>query len=159
MTAERRGLYVSIATLAIFVGLFVWSESIQDVRGREFPVLVSGAAVILSVLDMIAHSGTAAGRWVTLMLAGGGESSTADPRRRLPVEALAVAWVAAALALVILCGFLVAIPAYVFLYLLLHGHRTLRHSLIAAVATTLGIWLAFEVLLRYDLYRGMLFGA
>lgn len=157
MTKERRNLVVSLVTLAIFVGLFVWSDHIPDPRGREFPVLVSGAAVILCALDVLAHSGTAAGRWVALVLSGAAEPAPARDRR-LSAEALAVIWVGVALALVILLGFLVAIPIYVFGYLLLHGRRTLRHSLIAAVATTFGIWLGFEVLLRYDLYRGMLFG-
>jgi Tripartite tricarboxylate transporter TctB family len=156
VTAERRNLAVSVATFAIFVALLVWSDHIPDARGREFPVLVSGAAVILAALDVLAHSGTAAGRWVTLVLAGAAPPAPSE-RRRLPAEAMAVVWVAAALALVIVAGFLVAIPVYVFLYLLLHGRRTLRHSVIAAVATTFGIWLGFEVLLRYELYGGLLF--
>ncbi len=155
MIPARRNLYASIATLAIFAGLFVWSEGIADVRGREFPVLVSGAAVLLGVLDVLAHTGTAAGRWIAAALAGG-TAPAPEPRRRLPAEALAVAWVAAALALVVVAGFLVAIPVYVFAYLILHGKRTLRVSLIAAVATTFGIWLGFEILLRYELYGGML---
>ncbi len=154
----RRDFYVSIAMVAIFVVLFAWSDRIPDPEGREFPVLVSGTAVLLAALDAFAHSGTRAGRWVATMLGGAsGAAAAAEPRRRLPAEALAVAWVAAALGLVIVAGFLVAIPVYVFAYLLFHGRRTLRHSLIAAVATTFAIWLGFEVLLRYDLYGGLPF--
>lgn len=154
---DRRNFAVSLVTLALFAGLYAWSTHIADPRGREFPVLVSGAAVILAALDVLAHSGTRAGHWVSAML-GGTVAAAARPRRGLGREVLAVGWIAVALGLVILLGFLVAVPAYVFAYLLLHGRRTLRHSLIAAVGTTFFIWLGFEILLRYDLYRGMLFG-
>jgi Tripartite tricarboxylate transporter TctB family len=156
MTAERRNLLVSLAALALFVALFLWSQTIPNASGRQFPMLVSGTAILLCALDVAAHSGTALGRRIALVLSG---SLAGPPERnyRVAREALAVLWVAIALGLVLLLGFLMAMPIYVLGYLLLHARRSLRHSLIAAFATTLGIWFAFEVLLRYDLYRGLLF--
>lgn len=156
MTAERRNLLVSLVTFALFVALFRWSERIPNASGREFPVLVSGAAILLCALDVLTHTGTALGRRVALILSG---SDLLPPvrTRRVTREALAILWVAIALGLVLLVGFLLAVPIYVLGYLLLHARRSLRHSLIGAIFTTLGIWFAFEVLLRYDLYRGMLF--
>jgi Tripartite tricarboxylate transporter TctB family len=156
MTAERRNLLVALVTLALFVALFLWSQYIPTISGRQFPMLVSGAAILLCALDVIAHSGTALGRRIALVLSG---SLATPPERshRVAREALAILWVAIALVLVLLLGFLIAMPIYVLGYLLLHARRSPRHSLIGAIATTLGIWFAFEVLLRYDLYRGMLF--
>jgi hypothetical protein len=45
-----------------------------------------------------------------------------------------------------------------FLYMLLHGGHSLRNSLLVTAATTLAIWLIFEVAFKYPLYPGVLFG-
>ena len=156
LSSQRKDLLVAIAVFVGFVGMLIWSEHITHPEGREFPVLVSGAAVVLCLLDVIAHTDTALGRSVALVLSGEAARSAGDPGHGLPAEAIAIAWIAGATALMVLVGFLVAIPVYVFAYMVLYAHRTVRDGAIAAFATTICIWAGFEVLLRYELYRGAL---
>jgi hypothetical protein len=74
-------------------------------------------------------------------------------------ETIAILWIAGATAVMVLAGFLVGIPVYVFCYMVLHARRPVRQGVIAALVTTGAIWLAFELLLSYQLFRGVLFGA
>lgn len=156
LSPPRRNLIIAIAVLAFFVGMLVWSQYIPDVRGREFPTLVSASAVVLCILDVIAHTDTAIGRSIAVMLSGELMSSQAAPAQRLGLEAMAIVWVIGATALIVLAGFLIAIPVYVFGYMVLYARRSLRDGVIAALATTVCIWAGFELLLSYELYRGVL---
>ena len=152
----RQDLFVTIAVLALFLGMLAWSQSIPDVRGREFPMLVSSAAIVLCLLDVLAHTDTAAGRAIALLLSGAADHSERPAAHTVAREAMAVGWIAAAMALIVLAGFLVALPVYVFGYMLLYAGRTVRAGAITALATTVCIWVGFELLLSYELYRGVL---
>ena len=72
-------------------------------------------------------------------------------------ELIVMLWIVAATTLMVLFGFVVGIPAFVFGYSILHARRTLRQSAIAAIATVFAIWIGFELLLNYELYPGLLF--
>jgi hypothetical protein len=152
----RKDLLTAIAVLAVFVGLLVWSEHIPHPQGREFPILVSGAAVVLCLLDVLAHTDTVIGRSVALILSGEAHRASVGSEHPLRSEAVAIAWIAGGTALMVLAGFLVAIPVYVFGYMVLYARRTVRDGALAALATTLCIWGGFELLLDYELYPGML---
>jgi hypothetical protein len=156
--ATRRNLYVSLVVLAAMAGFLIWSYQ-YDPRSRLVPVVVGWAGLVLCALDVIAHLDNRVGRWVGMVLSGTahGEASADDDKRRFGPEAIACLWMVGATAGVVLFGFMLAVPVYVFAYMLLHGGRTVRQSGIAAVVTTLFIWLVFEVFLRYEVYRGVLF--
>jgi hypothetical protein len=155
-STARQDLLVAVAVLAGSVAMLVWSEYIPHPRGREFPILVSGTAVVLCLLDVIAHTDTAIGRSIARILSGGADGSARTAAHGPRVEAIATAWIAAATALIVLAGFLVAIPVYMFSYMVLYAHRSVRDGAIAALATTVCIWAGFELLLSYELYRGVL---
>jgi hypothetical protein len=42
--------------------------------------------------------------------------------------------------------------------MIFHGGHSIRDSVLVSVGTTLAIWLTFEVLFKYPLYPGSLFG-
>jgi hypothetical protein len=155
LSAIRRDLIVAFAVLALFVGILLWSTAIPHPSGREFPILVSGTAVVLCLLDVIAHTDSGVGRTLSRMLSGGADGDT-RATHGITAEAIAVAWIAGATALMVLVGFLTAMPLYVFGYMVLYARRSMRDGAIAAAATTVSIWAGFELLLRYELYRGAL---
>lgn len=154
----RRDLYVSLVVFAMMVGLLIWSYQL-DPRGRTMPLLAAWAGVVISALDAIGRTDTRTGRWIGMILSDrlDMQKGKLGPVRRLPVELLACLWMVIGIGLVVMFGFLLAIPVYVFAYMLIYGGRSLRQSGITAVVTTGLIWLMFEVMLRYDLYRGILF--
>jgi Tripartite tricarboxylate transporter TctB family len=156
MSDTARNRLVSLIVLSFFLIMLVWSEQIAHQRGRDFPILVSAAGAVLGLIDLIAHSGTAFGERLALVLSGAAriQSEQSYGFRR---EMIAILWIVAATAVMVLAGFLAAIPLYVFGYMLLHARRTVWQGAIAALATTVAIWAGFELLLSYDLYRGVLF--
>ena len=71
---------------------------------------------------------------------------------------LAIGWVAGYVILLYFVGFLISTPIYVLLYMIFHGGHSIRNSILMSVGTVLAIWLTFEVLFKYPLYPGVLFG-
>jgi hypothetical protein len=159
LSFTQRNLIVSLLVLAFFAGMLVWSEQIVEARGREFPVLVSVAGIVLCLLDVIAHTDTAIGRVIAMVLSGTAHLASEGPKHAVKLELVAMLWIVVATALMVLLGFLAGIPAYVFGYSLLHARRTVWQSAISAIAVTIAIWIGFELLLSYDLYSGILFSA
>jgi len=155
LSQSRQNLLVAILVLIVFVAMLTWSLTLGDHRGEEFPALVSTVAVILCLLDILAHTDSRLGRRLAMVLSGTLDATSA-PTHSVNRELIAIAWLVGATALMVVAGFLVAIPVYVFGYMLLYARRSVRAGAIAAVATTVCIWVGFELLLRYELYRGLL---
>jgi hypothetical protein len=71
---------------------------------------------------------------------------------------LSIGWLAGYVVVLYFVGFLIATPIYVLLYMIFHGGHSIRNSVLVSAGTTLAIWLTFEVLFKYPLYPGVLFG-
>jgi hypothetical protein len=154
---SRKDLYVSLVMLAAMVAMLILSYQL-DPKGRMMPVLVAWAGIVLCALDAFGHTDSRAGRWVGMFLSDRLDLQKRPPAaRRLSVEALACFWMMVALALMLVLGFILATPLYILGYMLIYGRRSFRQSAITAVVTTAFIWVVFEILLQYNLYRGILF--
>jgi hypothetical protein len=115
------------------------------------------AAILLCLIDLVAHTDTAIGRRLAAVLSGEVNAPAGIFTHGARREAVAVLWLGGATFLIVVAGLLAGIPVYVFCYMVLHAGRPVRQGVIAALATTGAIWLAFELLLGYQLYRGLLF--
>lgn len=161
MTRSSRqwNLAVAFIVLGFFAVMFLWSGQIPDVRGRQFPLLVSGAGIVLAILDVIAHTETGIGRRLNLILSDADHKTGGELVGGVKRELIVMLWIGMATAMMVLFGFVAGIPAFVFGYSSLHARRTLRQSAIAAIATAFIIWAGFELLLNYELYPGLLFAS
>lgn len=157
LSPRQQNLAVAFIVLGFFVVMFAWSEQIGDIRGREFPLLVSGAGIVLAVLDVIAHTDTGVGRRIGLILSGSAHMADNGLTVGIGRELTVMLWIVVATALMVLFGLVAGIPLFVFGYSSLYARRTLRQSAIAAIATVFAIWIGFELLLNYQLYPGLLF--
>jgi hypothetical protein len=156
-----RDFGAALVILAFSVMFLLWTLTLPA-RAAAMPTLVAWLAIVLALIDVVAQTQTAVGRVVRRFVSaekviewkaqGDGEDATWG--RVL----LSVLWVVAYLAGVYLVGFLLTTPVYVFLYMLLHGGKSLRAAGIAAILTTALIWLTFEIAFKYPLYPGILFG-
>ena len=155
----RRGLAPAVVVLVLSIGYLPWAYS-YDAQGQLVPVLIGWLLLGLSVLDIVAHTDTHIGRTLfglvsgRAMDAGNEEPGTTHGFRR---QAVAVLWLIAFLASVGLVGFLITVPIYVLAFMTIQGRKPLKQSIFAAVVVTLVIWVAFDVLLRYEVYPGILF--
>ena len=157
--ASRRHLYAALVVFALIAGFLIWASTLDRASGLV-PVLVGWLGVVLCGLDVIAHTPTRLGHLVGAVLSGTAHFEAAEEEDRAggAREATAVLWMLGGLVLIVLLGFLVGAPLYIVAYMLVRGRKSLRASLAAALLTSLFIWLVFDYLMQYEVYRGILFG-
>lgn len=71
-------------------------------------------------------------------------------------EVVQVGWLLCCVIAMALFGILIAIPLFVFLYLVLQGRQKIGFSALIAVLVVVAVGSVFEIFLEYELYRGML---
>jgi hypothetical protein len=150
----------ALTVLAIGVGFLAWAQTYPP-KAAAVPTLVAWLTIVLALIDAAARTETALGRALRRVVNAEQviewkpEGDRKASARRIVSS---IAWLLAYLAGVTLAGFLVATPLYIFLYVKLHGGRSPRAGAAAALGTTLGVWVVFQLLFRYPLYPGLLFG-
>ena len=152
-------LAVPVLVTAFAVTMLAWTYQ-YDGRTRMMPALGAWALLVFALFDLAAATGTRAGNLIAAFFTGSLAGPAGDEDERQPTRRVltACAWVAGYLGAVLLAGFHVATPVYLFLYVIAQGQRSVREGVIAAVATAGFIALTFEWLMNFELYRGLLFG-
>jgi len=126
-------------------------------EARVFPVTVAWVAILLIALDLLSRTKTHAGEVVTRWL----NPSTGDAKSQvqydLSKQLIAVAWAVGFVALIVLIGFLAAVPIYVMASMYFRGRLNLLLCVLVSAAVTLFIWFLFAQVLQLELYPGVLF--
>jgi hypothetical protein len=155
-----RDFSASLVVLAVGVGFLLWALT-YEWSAAEVPILVASMTIILGAIDAISQTKTKLGRIVRRFVASQkiiewkaeGDEEAATSRINS-----AIFWILAYVAGVVLIGFVLMTPIYVFLYMKLHGGKSLLASAITAALTAMSIYIAFEIVFKYPLYSGILFG-
>jgi hypothetical protein len=149
---------VPVSILVLAVG-FLLSAYGYEGRTRQVPVLIGWILVALCLLDVVAASGTRAGKAVRAFFTGTIVGERNDELWDYPVGRVlvAMAWPTAFLVVVVLIGLVAAIPVFVFLFVLIQGRSNVRRALLASAVTTGCIYALFEQVLNYKMYQGVLF--
>ena len=146
------------ALLAVTAGYLVLAYGYAP-ESRLVPAGVAWTMLGLVALDLAARSRTRLGgvlnRWLNSAALSRG-ALPEDAARPIGRQIAAVAWVAGFTAGLVLIGILAAVPLYVFASLRLRGRRPYGVCLALSAGTGLAIWLLFAVVLRIDLYPGLL---
>lgn len=148
----------ALALLAIAL-VYLATGYTYAAQARAFPVSVAWATVVLVALDLISRTQTGIGETLTRWFNPATAPGKSETRPHYPAlkQIFAVLWAAAFVLLIVLIGFLYAVPIYVFASLYLRGRRPVLLSLLVSAAVTLFIWALFSQLLQLELYPGMLF--
>ena len=161
---NKRELSVGLVVLAIGIVFLLWSQ-IYSARMSAMPKLVGWTTIVLALIDIVAHFDTAFGR-VLRQIAGLEFGNSSELGNKNEAEnpswlkiGIAMLWVVGYTAAIYVAGLLATTPVYIFLYMFLHGRKTLRLSAVTAVVATIVIWFTFEYLFHYPLYPGLLFGS
>jgi hypothetical protein len=144
--------------LIVFGALLVHAALGYGETGRQLPVLIGTITVLLALLDLVSRLPGLAGGWLRRALGAGFRDREMKHAPKLVAEITQFAWLAACVAAIVLIGFLAAVPLFIFMYTWLQGRQPLLASAVTAIAVVLLTGLVFEVLLDYELYRGLLFG-
>jgi len=130
---------------------------------RAVPLLVCYTLLVLIALDIVSRTTTRTGQFVRKFLnpasslPGLPKSEEDEEHPSWHREFLAVAWVAAFTAGVMLVGILPSVPVYLAAYMIVEGRKKPLFSILIAAAVVLFLWVSFEQILSISLYRGMLF--
>lgn len=131
-----------------------------DGKSGEIPRLVGIVTLVLLALDLLTRTETPLGTSLLRVLnpdcAEGRGVEAADAT--VAAEIVAILWVCGFVALVMLIGFVRAIPIYMAAYLLIQGRLGLVKSAAITAAFSLGVWALFVLAFSYRLYGGILFG-
>ena len=125
-------------------------------RARVFPAMVAWVMLGLLALDLVSRSETRLGVAVMRAL-NPAQAHTKDASISGWRQLSAVLWLAGFVTGIVLIGILAAVPLYVFAAIRFRGGRGYATALAAAAGTTLFIYLLFGVVLRLELYPGILF--
>jgi hypothetical protein len=150
---KHYALYFAFGIMAFII--FFLHET-YELKGKErtFPLIIGYAGVVLSVLDIASVTETAIGRFVTRAF-----GAMLDPdeikQRAVSRELMIFAVMALGVLGIWLFGFLIASPIFVFLWMLIGGGKSLKLSLYVGFATLVFIYVLFELLLKYQLFPGV----
>ena len=140
LSGNSYSLIVVMAVMLVVLGL---SLRLEHAAARMLPLLMSSIVFILAAIELrreIAARGDTE------------ENSKIEGRKYLPIAA----WILGFSLAIYLVGFIIAIPLFVGCYMKQHGSRWLM-AITSAVVYTAIIYSVFELALRVDLYKGLLF--
>ncbi len=154
---EHRATTAFACAILVFMFYFIFESYAYKPAIRLFPLLIGFTGVVLCILDIFSNTDTAFGRVINTVF--GTELAKRDIQepRKLTKELAIFAWMSALVLGIYVFGFLVMTIVFVFLWMWVQGGRTIKSSLYTAIATFGFIYLLFSVILRYELFIGVLF--
>jgi len=150
---HHASLYFAFGIMALMI-FFIHETYEMKGKVRNFPLIVGYAGVVLSALDIASVTETTIGRFVTRVL-GAMLDPTEIKQRRFTRELVVFAVMSLGVLGIWLFGFLIASPIFVFLWVLIGGGKSLKLSLYVGFATLVFIVGLFELILKYELFRGV----
>ena len=151
--------FIAPLILLTFTIIFLFWAYTYGERARMVPVIVGWSMIILCILDVIAVSDSKVGKAVKTFFTGTIIGEAAAEKSDTPTRKIIVAmlWPSSFVALVYFFGFVLLIPFYVFLFVVVQGRKPMKQGLLSAIITTAFIYIVFEKLLQYEVYKGLLF--
>jgi hypothetical protein len=151
----KPGIYFLIGLIVLSLVFVVSAFTFPEMRMKIMPLFASSLVFVLAAIqisrELIASRQNTAD---TGLKAGKGKEKTGEG---LGGSLLGFVWFAGIIVAIYLFGFLISIPAFLFLYLKLHGKKWLT-SVVSAISTVLVIYVLFVVALQVDLYPGLILG-
>jgi hypothetical protein len=151
-----RGEWAFSAFVLVFIVGYLFESYTYDEDERTVPLLAAWSTLAIFVLDVLVMSNTRVGRIVAIVFPRVGGPLDQSPAK---LAASLFAWFTGLGVGIYLVGFLITIPLYVIASLMLRGRKPFRTAAIFAASVFAVIWIVFEWLMGYELYRGVLFGA
>jgi len=151
-----RSVYPPVLLLLAVSTFIYWAYGYGE-AARQLPVLVGTGTLALIFLDILSRLHGRVGIAIRSALGADFQDRemTRDPRWQS--EIIQFVWLMACVASVALIGILPTVPIFIFLYMVIQGRLGFVFSVIVSLLALLLVGLLFEVLLDYELYRGMLF--
>ena len=147
--------YFLIVLLVIAIVALVYGLTFPTMKAKLVPIVISGIILVLASVELARE--LMASVKSNQEIEAESEKAEAGTKGELHRYILGFGWMAALAAGIYLVGFLIAVPLFVIAYLKLNSRRWLI-SIGMAAAMAIFIYGIFVVVLRVDLYPGLIFG-
>ena len=151
-----RSVYPALAIMAAAAIMFFWSIGYNE-TAREVPALVSAALFVLGAFDLACRFERSALGPLRDFWGADFRNPEMKHDPRVRDEGIQAAWMIACVAGMVLIGILPTVPLFILLYMTIWGRRRWLESLVVAAVVFAFVYVVFEGLLEYRLYRGLLF--
>ena len=152
--------YMPAFGLLLVTAIYLATAYNYSADARMVPAGVAWVMLVLVLLDLVSRTQTGIGAALMHWLNPAGDAAKLKDVKHYPLlkQLAAVLWVSGFAAALVLIGILYAVPLYVFSSLYFQGRRPLTVCVGISVAATAMIWLLFAVVLRLELFPGIMFG-
>ena len=147
--------YFLIVLLVIAIVALVYGLTFPTMKAKLVPIVISGIILVLASIELVRE--LRAGVKAQPETEADPEAVLAGTKQEFYRYLVGLGWMAALAAGIYLVGFLIAVPLFVVAYLKLNSRRWLI-SIGMAAAVAIFIYGIFVVVLRVDLYPGLVFG-
>lgn len=151
-----RGVWAPLVLLAVAVSGYVVAGNYSEAAAR-MPQLVCAVLAILAVIDLYSRVPLPGRRFINNFWGSGFEHREMRSVPGFGREATVIGWMILGFAGLALFGLLPALPAFCFGYVLLEAKRPLKEALLVTAIVFVFQFFVFEIVLDYELYRGLLF--
>ena len=153
---KMRGIsYFYLIIMVIMLVIIGLSLRMEYFASKLLPLVFSSTVFVLAAIGLGREILTKEKSGATV--AGGEAGKQEESRESWRGSLVAGAWVAGFFLVIYLLGFIIAIPLFVLSYMKLHGTRWVVAIVFAVLASAL-IYGGFELALKVNLYKGLVFG-
>ena len=147
----------TVLVMAFMAVLMVTARG-YDQKSSLFPLLVGGASLILGALAVVTELFPRIRDVFETNLFGVGDTRR-DSESVHPMNfGIMTVWLVLLFLLIVFCGFLFALPAWIFCYVWFQGRRPWLYALITAVVIWFFLYGFFVQMMGMDLFKGVLLG-
>ena len=140
--------YILLAILFILGAVIIITANFAHWESALFPVIISSITFVLTAIELGREL-----RGRELKAAPEGDDAVANP---FAAFGQILGWILGFALAIYLFGFSIAIPVFLIAYLK-SRQRSWTITLGLTIITTLFVWIVFELLLKADLWKGLVF--
>lgn len=154
--SDIRSVYPPLLLLTAVGLLIYWAYGYGE-TARQLPVLVGTGTAILVVLDILSRLHGKVAAVIRSVLGAGFQDRELTLESRWQSEIIQFVWMFSCVVGIVFIGILATVPAFVLMYMFIQGKQSLLFSMTISLVVLVLVGLVFEVLLDYELHRGLLF--
>ena len=151
-----RSIYPPLVLIAVAFLMIVWSQRYNE-TARLVPLLVSYSLLILAFIDLVCRFDAAIINPLRDFWGADFQNREMKHDPQPAAEVSQALWMVGCVAGMMLIGILPTIPIFILFYIVINGRRPWLESLIVTAIVFAFVYVVFEILLDYQLYRGAFF--
>ena len=151
-----RSIWPPLVLAGFSILMIIWSHSYGEVT-RLVPVLVGSAMLALCIVDILSRMDLPFSQFLRDLWGADFRNREMKHNPTWRADVVQSLWIIGYVAGMLTIGILPSVPVFVVGYMAFHGGRRWLECAAAGAIVFGFVFVVFEVLLNYELYRGVLF--